>query len=184
MNILSPADLDWFQGEQFRHDAIAHGHIVALPMGRQLAHFTLHLAKYQGRLLKALRSKDEDAIQRLVTDSFIMLLAIANALGRSPRIVGAGRPTSFSHLQSSETLMLAYVEVVAEMCKACAAFDDSDPYPSHTMLDSCLSTLLRIVIALANVNAVPLLESVPHRWNRVERRALANGKTLPIADVA
>jgi hypothetical protein len=52
------------------------------------------------------------------------------------------------------------------------------------MLESCLSTLLRIVIALANVHAVPLLETVPHRWSQVEKRALAHRRATPIADVA
>lgn len=184
MNVLSAADLDWFQGEQLRHDAIAHADIAALPMRRQLVNFILHLSKYQGTLLKALRAEDAESIQRLITDSFIILLAIGNALGKSPRIVGAGRPTALSHLRTSEALMLAYVEVVAEMAKACEAFDEDDDYPSHVMLDSCLGTLLRVVIALANVNGIPLLEAVPHRWSRVERRALANRKAAPIADVA
>lgn len=184
MNVLSPADLDWFQGEQLRHDALAHAEIASLPMRRQLVHFILHLSKYQGRLLKALRSEDAESVQRLVTDSFIILLATANALGKSPKIASAGRPTSVSHLRSSEALMLAYVEVVGEMSKACEAFDDKENYPSHSMLDACLGTLLRIVIALANVHGVPLLETVPHRWSRVERRALANRKATRIADVA
>lgn len=184
MNVLSPADLDWLQGEQLRHDAVAHADIAALPMRRQLVNFILHLSKYQGRLLRALHSRDEESIQRLITDSFIILLATANALGKSPKIVGAGRPTSLSHLRTSEALLCAYVEVVGEMSKACEAFDDDDDYPSYIMLDSCLGTLLRIVIALANVNGVPLLETVPHRWSRVERRALANRKATQIADVA
>jgi hypothetical protein len=184
MNILSPADLDWYQGEQLRHDAVAHADIAALPMRRQLVNFILHLSKYQGRLVKALRSEDGESVQRLITDSFIILLAVANALGKSPRLVGAGRPTSLSHLRSSEALMFAYVEVVGEMSKACEAFDDNENYPSHSMLETCLGTLFRVVIALANVNAVPLLETVPHRWSRVERRATASRKAARIADVA
>jgi len=184
MNVLSPSDLDWFQGEQLRHDALAHADIACLPMRRQLVHFILHLSKYQGRLLKALRSEDAESVQRLITDSFIILLATANALGKSPKLVGAGRPTSLSHLRSSEALMCAYVEVVGEMSKACEAFDDNDDYPSHSMLDTCLGTLLRIVIALANAQGVSLLETVPYRWSRVERRATAHRKTARIADVA
>jgi len=184
MNVLLPGDLDWFQDEQFRHDAIAHADIAGLPMRRQLVYLTLHLCKYQGRLSRALRAGDTEGIQRLVTDSFIVLLASANALGKSPRIVGAGRPTCVSHLRGSEALMCAYVEVVGEMAKACEAFDDTDSYPSHAVLDSCVSTLIRIVIALANANAVPLLETVPHRWSRVERRASANRRTVQVADVA
>ena len=169
-NILSPADLEWFQDEQFRHDAVAHAAIAGLPMRHQLVHFTLHLAKYQGRLQKALRSQDDETVQRLITDSFIILLATANALGKSPRILGAGRPTSLSHVRGSEALMSAYVEVVGEMAKACEAFHDSENYPSHAVLDTCVSTLTRIVIALANAHEVPLFETVPHRWGRVERR--------------
>lgn len=155
-------------------------------MRHQLVYFTLHLAKYQGRLLKALRSQDSETIQRLITDSFIILLATANALGRSPKILGGGRPTSLSHLRGSEALMCAYVEVVGEMAKACESFDDNESYPSHAVLDTCVSTLIRIIIALANANAVPLLETVPHRWGRVERRALANRRAPSprIADVA
>ncbi len=174
MNVLSPGDLEWFQDEQFRHDALAHADIVGLPMRQQLVYFTLHLSKYQGRLLKALRSEDSETVQRLITDSFIILLATANALGKCPRIVGAGRPTSLSHLRGSEALLCAFVEVVSEMAKACEAFDDHENYPSHTVLDTCVGTLIRIVIALANANSVPLFETVPHRWGRVERRTLTN----------
>jgi hypothetical protein len=184
MNVPSVEDLCWFQDEQFRHDALAHPDIVELPMRRQLTHFTLLLAKYQGRLLKALRSEDSESVQRLITDSFIVLLATANALGRCPKIVGAGRPTSLSHLRGSEALMCAYVEVVAEMAKACEAFDSDEDYPSHSVLDTGVSALTRIVIALANANQVSLFETVPHRWNRVERRASANRKATAIADVA
>jgi hypothetical protein len=184
INVLLPADLDWLQAEQLRHDAIAHAHVVALPMRRQLVNFTLQLAKYQGRLLKALRCADTDSIQILITDSFIILLATANALGKSPAIFAAGRPTSLSHLRSSEALMLAYIEVVGEMSKACAAFDDHEDYPSHSMLHTGVSTLCRVVLALANVNQVPLLESIPHRWSRVERRARDCSSANRIADVA
>jgi len=184
MNALSPADLDWFQREQLRHDAVAHGDILRLPMQRQLVYFTLHVAKYQGRLLRALRSEDSETIQRLITDSFIMLLAIANSLGRCPKIVGAGRPTSLAHLRGSQALMCAYVEVVAEMSKACEAFDDEQNFASYTVLDACVSTLIRIVVALANANGVGLLETVPHRWSQVERRACAGRKAAQIADVA
>ena len=184
MNVLSAADMDWLQDEQFRHDARAHADIAALPMQRRLVNFVLHLAKYQGRLLKSFRLEDADAVQRLITDSFIILLAIANALGKSPRLAGAGRPTSLSHQQSSQALMGAYVEIVGEMSKAAEAFDYNENYPSHTMLDTCLGTLFRVMIALANVNDVPLLETVPHRWSRVERRAAASRNAAPIADVA
>jgi hypothetical protein len=184
-NALSPADLEWFQDEQCRHDALAHADIARLPMRQQLVYLTLHFCKYQGRLLKALRAQDGETIQRLITDSFIVLLATANTLGRCPRIVGAGRPTSVSHLRGSEALMSAYVEVVGEMAKACEAFDDNESYPSHAVLDTCVSTLIRIVIALANANGVPLFETVPHRWSRVERRASASRTTAAqIADVA
>lgn len=184
MNVLLPADLDWLQREQFRHDAVAHGGIVALSMRRQLVNFTLHLSKYQGTLLKALRSGDADRVQRIITDSFIILLAMANALGKSPRIFSAGRPAPLSHLRNSEALMSAYVEIVGEMSKACEAFDEDESYPSHGMLYTCMSTLCRIVIALANVNEVPLLETVPHRWSQVERRATDGGRPGRIADVA
>lgn len=184
MNALSRADLEWFQVEQLRHDAVAHGDIARLPMRRQLVYFTLHFAKYHGRLLKALRQDDGEAIQRLITDSFIISLAAANALGRRPRVIGAGRPTSLSRLRTPEALMTAYAEVVGEMAKACEAFDDTDDFPSHAVLETCVCTLVRIVIALANVKEVSVLETVPHRWSQVERRARTGQKGSEIADVA
>ena len=183
MNLILPADLEWLQREQFHHDAVAHGDIAALPMRRQLVHFTLHLSKYQGSLLKALRSGEAQKTQRIITDSFIVLLATANALGKSPRIFSAGRPASLSYLRSPEALMSAYIEVVGEMSKACEAFDDDENYPSHGMLYTCMSTLCRIVIALANVHEVPLLETVPHRWSQVERR-MDLRRAARIAEVA
>jgi hypothetical protein len=184
MNVLSLADFDWLQGEQLRHDSLAHADIMRLPMPRQLVHWTLCLAKYQGSLLKALQSHDGEAVQRLITDSFITLLAIANALGRSLRNTGASRPFSLSRLRTSEEVMSAYVEVVGEMSKACEAFDGNENFPSHTVLDASVTTLIRVVIDLANLSEIALVETIPHRWNQVERNALADGKATQIADVA
>ncbi len=184
MNVLSLADLDWLQGEQLRHDSLAHGDIVRLPMQRQLVHFTLHLAKYQGRLLKALQADDGETVQRLITDSFIILLATANALGRCLRHTGASRPVSLTRVRASEEVMSAYVEVVGEMARACEAFDDKESFPSHSLLDSSITTLIRIVIDLANLSGVALVETVPHRWYQVERMAAGAGRTSRFAEVA
>src|SRR4051812_4652826 len=72
--------LEELQKAQHLHDVAAHQDIMHLIVPKRLRHFTLHFAKYQGAISKALRTSDRRALTRALTDSLIIILASANAL--------------------------------------------------------------------------------------------------------
>jgi hypothetical protein len=167
------ADLATLQLEQFRHDCVAHKDILKLPFQGRLKHFTLHFAKYQGWLLRTLQFGNVETTQRLITDSFIILLAAANTLDKklqADRESWSGSATTIDCRQ----LILTYIETVADMAKACEAFDNSEEFPSQIVLEDSIDHLVRVILDLAAVKSVDLLTSVPKRWDQVERRLSVN----------
>src|SRR5262245_48608359 len=70
-------DLQW---AQHRHDEAYHRDISILPVATRLKHFALHFAKYVGALVDAKRRRDDAAFCRVLTDTFIISLASANAV--------------------------------------------------------------------------------------------------------
>jgi hypothetical protein len=164
------AELASFQNEQFRHDRVAHGEMLALPLHRRLAHFTLHFAKYQAVMLSSLKNGSTDPIARLITDSLIILLAAANALGVRLRAELNGESHADTGPIGNDQLVDSYIETVGDMAKACEAFDHIKNFPSELVFKAAMARLTAIVIALAELNGVDLLTMVPKRWDQVERR--------------
>jgi hypothetical protein len=164
------AELAGFQNEQFRHDRVAHGEMLALPLHRRLAHFTLHFAKYQAVMLSSLKTGNAEQIGRLITDSLIILLAAANALGARLRADTNGDSFTDPGVVSSAQLLEAYIETVGEMAKACEAFDHIKNFPSELVFRGALARLAALVIGLAELNNVDLFTTVPKRWDQVERK--------------
>jgi hypothetical protein len=164
------AELASFQNEQFRHDRVAHGEMLALPLHRRLAHFTLHFTKYQAVMLSSSKNSSTDPIARLVTDSLIILLAAANALGVRLRAEPNGESQADGGSINHQQLLYSYIETVGEMAKACEAFDHIKNFPSELVFKAALARLTAIVFGMAELHGVDLLATVPKRWDQVERK--------------
>ena len=164
------AELASFQNEQFRHDRVAHGEMLALPLPRRLGHFTLHFAKYQAVMLRSLKTGDTDPVARLITDSLIILLAAANALGVRLKADMDGESQANPSLISNEQLLVSYIETIGDMAKACEAFDHIKNFPSALVFKAALARLTAIVFGLAELNSVDLFVAVPKRWDQIERK--------------
>jgi hypothetical protein len=183
------AELASLQNEQFRHDRVAHGEMLALPLQRRLAHFTLHFAKYQAVMLSSLKTGNTDPIARVITDSLIISLAAANALCARLRADISGDSQADPALISNEQLLDSYIENVGDMAKACEAFDHIKSFPSEPVFKAALARLTAVVIGLAQLNNVDLLAAVPKRWDQVERKLAVSRRHVtanfsPVAAVA
>lgn len=75
-----PVSLRSLQRRQFQHDRDFHADIVSLPLAQRFRHLAFHQLKYGCQLLAAVRDGDDGLVNRLITDSFIIGLSLANAL--------------------------------------------------------------------------------------------------------
>lgn len=178
-------DLHGLQVAQFRHDQIAHQDILGLNVPKRLTHFTLHFAKYAGTLAKAHRESDNCLKQKTLTDSFIILLAAANAMNldlqkvedaerRCESLIGA----SDSH-PNFEQLLFSFVEVVGRMSKACEALDHLEDFPSRLVLEDSVILLLPIIRRLAALQAIDLRMRTSERWRSIEQKRLVTQENRP-----
>jgi hypothetical protein len=121
-------------------------------------------------MLNSLKIGSTDPIARVITDSLIILLAAANALGVRLRADLSGEPRADTGPIGNDQLLDSYIETVGEMAKACEAFDHIKNFPSELVFKAAMARLTAVVIALAELNGVDLLTTVPKRWDQVERK--------------
>lgn len=162
------ADLRGLQRGQLQHDERAHVDILSLSSERRLTHFALHFAKYSGQLFKATRLGDMTLTGRLITDSFVIVLATANELNLDL----TGEPACRFPGSSAETLLGLYAERTGDFAKACEAFDHpSENYQSRAVIGSAICALSSFIQALANLFGLDLEACVTSRWNEIECKA-------------
>src|SRR5438067_1321862 len=131
------SNLRKLQAAQYRHDQAAHMDIAGLAVPQRVTHFTLHFSKYVGQLAHATRKTDDPLIQKVVTDSFVIALAAANAMNvdLQRRIEEGLYRSDLTELDSDgegtlDAVLLRYAEVVGKMAKACEALDHMEDYPT------------------------------------------------------
>lgn len=164
-------ELRTLQVAQYRHDQTAHQDILALPLQRRLTHFTLHFAKYVGGLARAHRHGDRDLKRRVVTDSLVIALAMANAMDVDLQgCLESDLSSTTDESSSFEHILLRYAEVVGEMSKACEALDHLEDYPFRAVLERDVSLLVPLIIQLAALDEFDLGSAVRERWSTLERK--------------
>lgn len=174
-------DLRKFQAAQEQHDQLAHRDILSLPVPKRLTHFTLHFSKYVGLLAKALAVQDaKPLVARVITDSFVIVLASANALsldlGASMDSQQADKgpmPTDFLRL------VLRFADLTGGMAKACEALDHLEDYPFRSSLERATRSLVPTIVAMANSHGIDLSQTVTERWRAVEQKGLARRMLEP-----
>ena len=177
------------QVAQLRHDEIAHRDILWLPVPQRLTHMTLHYCKYVGRFAEAKKSGDMTIFVSAVLDSFIILLASANATNRRISQLAGVRP-------DQESLTLArYQAIVANdpmpknasildhalvefallsgrMAKACESLDHLEKFDSRGAIESALSEATCLLFRLAGRVQLDLADGISSRWSSVERKLI------------
>ncbi len=150
------------QHAQQVHDELAHSDIVEASLERRLTHYTLHFTKYQARLLTSL--SDEAALERPLVDSFIIVLAAANAVDLDLQRSWNFQPPGCDWIE----LVHQYVEVVGKMAKACEAADHHEVFPYHHVWNETITQLATIICALASLANCNLVTKIPVRWQEIE----------------
>jgi hypothetical protein len=174
------SNLRKLQVSQFRHDQVAHQDIAGLPVPRRVTHFTLHFSKYVGALARALREGDDRETRRVITDSFIIALASANAMNVDlKRRIEEGTLTAdiatlnLDHTKDANTVLMRYAEVVGEMCKASEALDHMEDFPSRKVQERGVVLVLVIVRRLADLMGMDLSALAKERWTAIEQKPMA-----------
>ena len=187
------------QRAQYRHDEVAHRDIQCLLLPRRLTHFTLHFAKYQGRLAEAVSESDIPLLKRLTTDSLIIALAAANSMNLDlEQRVAESRPGNRTGSRARElretrlSFLLEYAAIVGDMAKACEVQDHLENYPSRDVLERSTAEMVELCLRIAECEQFDLVASVSKRWIEVEAKSVlkrhedctAAAKTSAISAVA
>jgi hypothetical protein len=171
------------QAAQYKHDQAAHQDIAGLPVPDRVTHFTLHFAKYVGQLAGARRRRDDQLTAKVVTDSFVIALAAANAMNvdLQHRIKEGKYSEELTALEldrelTFDSLVLKYAEVVGQMSKACEALDHMEDFPVRSTQERGVVLLLSVIRGLADLEGIDLSLAAKARWRQIEQKPLA-GRT-------
>lgn len=176
------------QLRQQAHDDGYHADIRNLLPARSVTHMTLHQTKYMGAMAAALEAGDAAALRRLITDSFVIVLATANILGQDLSAM-AGPQAGLGELGcvwlrtnragcdvfDGRQVTLRYAALCGRMAKACEALDHLEDFPSRATLAACNADLLHMVVALAASRNLDLETAYDARIAAVEAKSVFNG---------
>ncbi len=169
--------LDHLQEEQLQHDSRAHREILSLRVPDKMRHFTLHLAKYCGRL-----ARPENRICTLratAVDAFIVGLATCNALGfdvaksmNQPSVSSTQeKPAPPLDLQVgsiADQYFSDLVDITGRMAKVCESFDHLEAIAYRQILTAAAIELCQITMLLYEGIGEDLEAAVRRRWADVE----------------
>jgi hypothetical protein len=185
------SNLRKLQRAQHRHDQVAHQDIAGRSVPKRVTHFTLHFSKYVGGLAKAIRKSDEQQLRRLITDTFVITLAAANAMNvdLQRRIAEAESRQALDALaldsqRDLSGVVLRYAEVVGEMSKACEALDHMEDFPSRKTQEKGVVLLLSIVCRLAELAGMDLAVATKERWKSIEQKPVVTRDESSTPDAA
>lgn len=121
-------DLATLQAQQLVHDRAYSRDIMGMTHKGQLTHYTLHQAKYIGHLVGFNPRDVKFTFNDIVTNSYIVMLAMANALKLNLREEVQHRPAIAYPIRTPEALGLTLIKPQAEMAEA--LIDLKEPQPT------------------------------------------------------
>lgn len=142
--------LEKFQFKQLMHDEIYHSDICLLRTQARIAHHTLHLGKYSGKMAQALIAKegvDTPAMVNTVLDALIIVMSSANTLNlplwKIPGIQTDLQAAIDGKQESGDEQahILGFVIIVGKLAKAVEALDHVESFDSRTAYEHSLKAL-------------------------------------------
>jgi hypothetical protein len=163
------AILDQLQLEQFEHDETYHREIARLPTQNRLRHMALHFAKYSGNFVEARAARDEQAIQRVATDVFIIGLSAANTLNFRLSEVLVHEGAGIGDVGESSLADSLAIQA-GRMAAACEKLDHLEDFPFRPVLREATVELVRSAIAFAELQSWDLRHLVRVRLKPVKEK--------------
>lgn len=128
--------LGW-QKDQYAHDQRNHFDILSLHKQDRLKHYSMHMAKYAGRIARG--SREPKPLSRTFTDALLVCLSAANTLHQ--RLV-------FKPFQSNESFFIRLTDAAGAFNDACEKIDHMEPFldiatESNQKIFNCLGDLAK-----------------------------------------
>lgn len=142
--------LEHLQFKQLQHDELYHTDICLLRIQARIAHHTLHMGKYAGKMGQALVAKNpEDApcLIRTVLDALIIVMSSSNTLNLALWKIPGACPDFQAALAgrkvpgSEQSHVIGFVILVGKLAKAVEALDHVESYNSRQAFEETLKAL-------------------------------------------
>jgi hypothetical protein len=167
-----PLDFDGLQLAQFKHDETYHREIARLSTQDRLKHMALHFAKYAGNLAEA--DEDNDALEKAVTDTFIIAVSTAN-------ILNLRLSDALPHLLGSESVTAApFARTLAihagRMAAACEKLDHLEDFSFRSVIRESALALVRAAVTEARRRRWDIRSLSVSRLAGVKQKMIFHGK--------
>lgn len=160
------------QVAQLKHDERFPKEITYLSLNKKLNHFTLHLAKYVGRLWEeGFNSQD-------VVDLFIITLSSSNMLNIDLSTQVISIPEN-DQLDKSRLLGLLTI-TIGKLAKACEAQDHLEDFPVREVAAKAIISSSHACLFLSHLLGIDLINEVPRRLASVQSRSIFKKHLLSI----
>jgi hypothetical protein len=162
-------NLEEIQLDQFKHDETYHREIARLSTQDRLKHMALHFAKYSGNLAEA--GEDHGAVQKALTDTFIIAVSTTNIL--NVRLSDALAEVSARMPESFATILTTRA---GRMAAACEKLDHLEDVAFRPIIRQCVMDLLRAAAAEAERHGWEIETLVRKRLAGVKQKMIFHGR--------
>ncbi len=161
--LISTENLNSYQRLQMKHDETYHHEIIILSISRRMSHIVLHLVKYLGILSSQPITSTEN--NRAFIDSFIMIVSASNLLGIA---LAKELNNNDKHYYIEGKFIDEYIQLIAELAKACEATDHQEDYPIRATWNKNILRLFFLLVSEAHSRNIFILEESSQRLASVE----------------
>jgi hypothetical protein len=133
--VVATADFLSWQKDQYEHDQRNHFDILSLHKQDRLKHYSMHMAKYAGRIARGAR--EEKPLVRTFVDALLISLSAANTLHQR---------LTYDPMVSTESFLIRLTDAAGQFNDACEKIDHLEPF-----LDMALSANQKIFNCLLDL---------------------------------
>jgi hypothetical protein len=184
--------LEKLQYKQLRHDELYHSDICLLRIQARIAHHTLHLGKYSGKMAQALVAQegvDVPGLVKTVLDALIIVMSSANTLNLALWKVTGTEDDLQGALDGSwvpgdlQAHILSYVIIVGKLAKAVEALDHVESFDSRAAYEYNLKSLWIVLLKFWRlVTDQPLEHALIDRMVSIESKNMYYRRQLKYVD--
>lgn len=177
--------LEELQYFQLRHDEIYHSDICLLRIQARIAHHTLHLGKYSGKMVGALIAKggiDYESLIGVALDAIIIVMSSANTLNMPLWELEDAHEDLMGVLAGKQihgdpqVHILAFSVIMGRLAKAVEALDHVEKLNSRATYEAGLRSMWKLLLTFWRVlTSEKLDEALRKRMYLIESRNMFYG---------